>query len=104
MKCPKCKTKMSIRTGKFGDFYFCPNSSSKDVHKTITVPVKSKSAIKVTKFNPGYGSFDLDDAICQDVYSFGLKNDHLTRLAEFCLGDPSDVADDEDHWSNYRPY
>lgn len=104
MKCPKCKTKMGIRTGKFGDFYFCPNSSSRDVHKTITVPVKSKPAIRVTKFNPAYGGFDLDEAIRRDVYSLGLPNDRLTQLAEFCLGDPSDVADDEEHWSNYRPY
>lgn len=104
MKCPKCKTKMGIRTGKFGDFYFCPNSSSRDVHKTITVPVKSKPAIKVMKFNPAYGGFDLDAEIRRDVHCLGLPDDHLTRLAEFCIGDPSDVADNEEHWSNYRPY
>lgn len=104
MKCPKCKTKMGIRTGKFGDFYFCPNSSSLDVHKTITVPVKSEPTMRVDKFNPAYGNCDLDEAIRREVYSLGLPNDHLTQLAEFCLGDPSDSDEDEDHWSNYRPY
>ena len=25
MKCPTCETDMKTRSGKFGDFYFCPN-------------------------------------------------------------------------------
>lgn len=104
MKCPKCKTKMGIRTGKFGDFYYCPNSSSRDVHKTISIKPKSEPYIRVTKFNPAYGNFDLDEAIRRDVYSFGFPNDHLGSLAEFCLGAPSDCVDDEDHWSNIPLY
>lgn len=103
MKCPKCKTKMGIRTGKFGDFYFCPNSSSRDVHKTITVQSESQPSMRVQKFNPAY-RYDLDEEIRRDVHSFGLANDHLTQLAEFCLGDPSDRVDGEEHWSDFRPY
>lgn len=105
MKCSKCGATMEIRTGKFGDFYYCKKSNKNDPHKTVTVKDTAasevKSSISVVKVSP-FGKFDLDDLILQDVYSFGFKNDHIGDLAQFSLGLPSESFDD-DHWGNYEP-
>lgn len=102
MKCSKCGSKMGTRTGKFGDFYFCENSSPKDPHKTVSVTLRKEPAIHVRKFNP-YDNVSLDDKIMNDVYSFGFKNDHIGNLAQSSLGAPSDLCRDVDNWGYPEP-
>lgn len=101
MLCPKCKTEMGIRDGKFGQFYYCPNSSSKDPHKTITVASFSGTIREVT---PATVPEDFNDAVTRECIALGLPMDRLTQLAEFILGDPDDDMLEEDHWSNHYPY
>lgn len=36
MKCPTCRTNMVKRSGKFGQFYFCPNQYSGCNQKTLS--------------------------------------------------------------------
>lgn len=64
--------------------------------------MKIKPDIHVMKVTPST-SFDLDQQIMDDVYSFGFKNDHIGGLAQFSLGSPSDIDEGLDQWGYPEP-
>ncbi len=56
MKCPKCKTEMPLRTGPFGNFYYCPNQHTTCRQRTISEtkvdssPVPMINKVKATSY------------------------------------------------------
>lgn len=99
MKCAKCGTDAIIRTGKFGRFWCCPNSTPEDNHGTKTIAER----LELATIASGTETTDLDLAVQIQMASFGVI---LNDLDLFIEGDPgnADIDEDPDHWSNMRPY
>lgn len=121
MKCPKCSEKMSTRTGKFGDFFFCINSSSFDKHPTISAAIaktlsdlddgkdltalKKKRAkllaarVSVRKFNEcNSKDYDLDHRINLTMASeFGYIMNSTDRFMNVDYGD-DDYCVESQYW------
>lgn len=108
MKCAKCDADAILRTGKFGEFYCCPNSKPGDNHGTISKPLleKVREVMAVTQTHDD-GSFmqaiDLDFEVRRHAMHLGVE---ITEMDRFIEGDTEYADDDEDysHWSMIRPY
>lgn len=101
MKCVKCGAEAIIRNGKFGPFWCCPHSTPYDNHGTRAVDLSQKLALATIA--SGTEVTDLDIAVQIEMASFGFIQNDLDRFVE---GSPeyAYMDDDEDHWSNIRPY
>lgn len=59
MRCPTCKVKMEIRSGKFGEFYFCPRQYDGCTQKTISKsPRRRPLTVAVPKYRRVVSVYD----------------------------------------------
>jgi len=126
MDCPVCENVLVERNGKFGPFICCPKGN----HGTFSIQgtkLYFKGEIGKVLRNQRTEDFysrmqleSIDSGVAfqptltqlmnQQMTMFGYNGaDHLTQLAEFAMGDPETMWDDEErnnpeHWWNQRPY
>lgn len=59
----------------------------------------------IREFNPSQSRVDIEKEIDMEISRMGFPIEEETNLANFIVGTSDEVADDdEDHWSNFRPY
>ena len=109
--CPTCKSPMLVRKGKFGDFYYCRNSTPTEKHGTISVRAWRAIMAHLTRQEPigmPHHVPDLDFEIQRQMTAFGVLPTDLDLFVEGTVndpwGDPVDYSDEPDHWTNFRPY
>lgn len=113
--CPTCGAPMYVRSGKFGDFYYCKNSVPEAKHRTISVRawhmvVNTLTMMECSESTPitPYPGIDLEFEVRRKMGSFGVIPSDLDLFVEGELSDifgrPIDYSDDDDHWTNFRPY
>lgn len=91
MKCNRCGAEMAIRSGRYGDFYFCPKSTKDSPHKTVSAEDSEKSLIlSLSQQLSTTRLHTLDELIQKGLYEFGLPSDRLTELAQFSIIDDLD--------------
>ena len=109
--CPTCKSPMLVRKGKFGDFYYCRNSTPTEKHGTISVRAWRAISAHLSYQEPigmPHHAPDLDFEIQRQMTAFGVLPTDLDLFVEGTVndpwGDPIDYSDEPDHWTNFRPY
>lgn len=101
---------MLIRNGKFGDFYYCPNSTPTNKHGTISVLAWAALSGNhgLVRHNRPIPPPDIDFEVRRQMASFGAIPNELDLFVEGPpeddWGDMLDYSDEPDHWSNMRPY
>lgn len=108
MNCPSCKVKMELRTGKYGDFYYCRD------HGTIS---KKAAAILTGQERPPPSHYayapspniDLLEEVHRMSVAFGGPVGETAELLNFLTDASVEYAtsgdeEDEEHWTNLRPY
>lgn len=90
MQCLKCGSKMGIRTGKFGKFYYCQNACM-----TINVEKYEKIIAKIKDID------SLQTAIEIETAQLGMI---MTDFDRFYIDVESYYADPNDFWQNVRLY
>lgn len=82
MKCPSCETKMKVRNGKFGEFYFCPKQhicKQKTITKEVISNSNSNSSLyDLVKSSEGVVSNPYETSALEIHYQ--LCKDHLEWL------------------------
>lgn len=110
MKCRECKTEMTLRSGQFGNFYFCPEQYNGCKQKTISEEVandialsrKCRASVDVLRVNDCALSSELQIMEAQQSILFSAPSKlypNCERPFDPDLDDP--IYDDG---SDYRPY
>lgn len=97
MMCLFCKKPMAIRSGPYGDFYYCQYGN----HGTISVEKYKKIAASIPQEGLPIGGNDpLMMAVerAQSVLGYGA----MTDLERFYIDSP--VYDEDNFWQDARPH
>lgn len=101
VNCPTCVKPMELRTGKYGDFFYCREHGT--VSKLAAMALTERTSTYIPTTIPMYNA-DLMDTVRRQGVAMGHHLDETGQLVDW-YNDTEIVAEgDNDHWMNTRPY